>query len=314
VAVEVITWVFSHSQSKNGERLVMLAIADACNSPDGTGTWMSNAALCSKTNLSQRAVQVAVKGCELLGELKVDRNAGRGGVNRFAVVMTEKVQILRGADSAGFTDDYPAESAGGPNGGGTAGQGEKGAESAPPSHGSGPADSAPGTVSTKNSSSKSSKTRAKKPKTPDDERADVIEISNYLADMIERVGSKRPDFRSNKTWLRDARLLLDEKRPIPVDVDRVKLGIDWIEADDFWVQPIQSMSNLRKNWDKIRLAAQAKAKRSANIQTGRMTGGMAPASNAPKNYTPDARCEKHPTQPKKCGSCRADALAPRRSA
>lgn len=314
MAVEVITWVFVNSRSKNGERLVMLAVANACNSADGTGAWMSIAHLKAQTNLSERAVQAAVAGCRALGELEVERNAGRGGVNKFAVVMAEKVQILRGAESAGVDSRKPAESAGGPNGGGVAGQGKKGAESAPPSHASGPADSAPGTVSTKNSSTKSSKTRTKKPKIADDERADVIEISNYLADMIERVGSKRPDFRSNKTWLRDARLLLDEKRPIPVNVDRVKLGIDWIEADDFWVQPIQSMSNLRKNWDKIRLAAQAKAKKSANIQSGRMSGGMAPPSNAPKNYTPDARCEKHPTQPKKCGSCRADALAPSRSA
>lgn len=79
----------------------MLAIADACNSPDGTGAWLSNAALSAKTNLSARAVQESVRRCELLGELKVERNAGRGGVNAFAVVIAEKVQILRGADSAG---------------------------------------------------------------------------------------------------------------------------------------------------------------------------------------------------------------------
>ena len=37
-------------------------------------------------------------------------------------------------------------------------------------------------------------------------KPDFHEWRDYLADMIERVGSKRPDFRNNKSWLRDARL------------------------------------------------------------------------------------------------------------
>ncbi len=49
----------------------------------------------------------------------------------------------------------------------------------------------------------------------------------------------------------------------------------------------------------------------SNIQAGRLSGGMNPPSNAPKNYSKPERCPKHPSQPKKCGSCRADALAAR---
>ena len=299
MAVEVITWVFSHSRSRNGERLVMLAIADACNNADGTGAWLSNAALCAKTNLSERAVQTAVKGCELLGELKVERNAGRGGVNRFIVVTGEKVQNLRGAESAGARTDEASQAS-------TA----KGAESAGKAGSGKGAESAPGTVTTKNSSTKSSNHRTRKPKAKAEIRPDVIEISTYLADMIERQGSKRPDFRNNASWLRDARLLLDEIRPIPVDVERIRLAVEWVEQHHFWHKVIQSMTNLRKNWDKIRLDATAEAKLARDKQAGRFAGGMRPESNAPKVIPLDDKCQDHPGHRKStCVVCRDEALA-----
>jgi DNA-binding transcriptional ArsR family regulator len=51
-----------------------------------------------------------------------------------------------------------------------------------------------------------------RPKVADIPRPDVDEICTYLADKIEANGSKRPEI--TKEWRRDARLLLDEKRPI----------------------------------------------------------------------------------------------------
>ncbi len=48
-----------------------------------------------------------------------------------------------------------------------------------------------------------------------------------------------------------------------------------------------------------------------NHNKGRLNGGMQSESNAPKNYSKPERCPKHPSQPKKCGSCRAAALAAR---
>jgi hypothetical protein len=250
MAIEVISWVFSHSQSKNGERLVMLAIADACNNPDGTGAWLSNAALSAKTNLSERAVQESVKRCELLGELKVERNAGRGGVNRFAVVMAEKVQILRGADSAGCTDDYPAESAGGPNGGGTAGQSEKGADSAPPGRQSTPAESAPGTARTKNSSTKSSvKTSAtKRAKKPEPQRDDVDRVCNFLAEWRVKLGCPRPSI--TEKWRTEARLMIDKDGR---SLETIKEITSWSQRNSFWRSNIQSVPTLREKFDTLRL-------------------------------------------------------------
>lgn len=128
MAIAVFEWVFKHSRSKNGARLVMLAIADACNCADGTGAYLSMAKLVEKTNLSERAVQDGAKAAVALGELKVELQAGPGGHNRYSVLMgvTE--------ESAPPQNLHPAESAP------PADSSETPAESAP-----GGADSAPGT-------------------------------------------------------------------------------------------------------------------------------------------------------------------------
>lgn len=153
MSVAVMQWVWQHSRSQNAGRLVLLAIADCCNSDDGTGAWPSNAELASKTRLSSRAVQVAVKALEKDGELKVDWGGGRGGVNRYMVVMS----VLNPAGSAPFRetpqDLHPAgsavphpEEAPQPNGGTPAGSAPFGADGNPAESAPNPADSAHGTV------------------------------------------------------------------------------------------------------------------------------------------------------------------------
>lgn len=263
MAVEVITWVFKHSRSRNGQRLLMLAVADACNSPDGTGAWLSNAALCAKTGLSERAVQVAVRECEKLGELKVDRGRGRGGVNVFTVVMAADVSTAKkGAESAGLTEGAQdlrgkrgAESAVLQTGEAAQVSDGKGAESAGQASERKGAESAPGTV--KNSSTKSS-TSKKKTQRSEPPRLDVDQICSYLADKIEANGSKRPPI--TNAWRREARLLLDGDWPTPVNADRVIAAIDWASAHPFWHQNILSMAALRKQWDRLRLGKLAELK------------------------------------------------------
>lgn len=123
MAVEVIEWVFNHSRSKNGARLVLLAIADACHRADGTGAWPSTAELERKTNLTRRAINAATTELVKLGELRVGFNEGPKGCNRYAVLMAPAESAggknLPGADIAGGTSDEspqvnpqtPAESA-----------------------------------------------------------------------------------------------------------------------------------------------------------------------------------------------------------
>jgi hypothetical protein len=106
VAIAVMNWVWQHSRTKNGARLVLLAIADCCNSDDGTGAWPTIPELMAKTNLSERAVQLGLKEAESAGELKIERGAMGNNRHRFAVIMSP-------ADSAGLEAQNlrPAKSA-----------------------------------------------------------------------------------------------------------------------------------------------------------------------------------------------------------
>lgn len=99
-----MTWVWDHSRTKNGARLVMLGIAD-CAAGDGTNAWPSMPELVRKTNLSERAVQNGIREGERLGELKVELNAGPGGTNRYTILMRTP------AESAPPADFAPANSA-----------------------------------------------------------------------------------------------------------------------------------------------------------------------------------------------------------
>ena len=72
-----MTWVWEHSRSRHGARLVLLALADYLDEdrPNGTA-WPSVAALAKKTALKERAVRAAIAELKALGELAVEENAG----------------------------------------------------------------------------------------------------------------------------------------------------------------------------------------------------------------------------------------------
>lgn len=121
-----MTWVWNHSGSRHGARLVLLAIAD-CASGDGGNAWPSNAELQRKSGLGERAVQSAIAELGKLGELEVRYNEGPGGCNHYRVIMGDPRNICTPADiappqkmrgsrkrtakSAQASPDIPAESA-----------------------------------------------------------------------------------------------------------------------------------------------------------------------------------------------------------
>jgi hypothetical protein len=129
VAISVSNWVWDHSRSAHGARLVLLAIADEIRENRiADGTWLSNASLMRKTNLGERAVQNAVPELVKLGELDVEYGAGPRGCNVYRVVMTRTPaksappqnlhpaddappQILRGRESPQVSGHTPAKSA-----------------------------------------------------------------------------------------------------------------------------------------------------------------------------------------------------------
>lgn len=142
-------------------------------------------------------------------------------------------------------------------------------------------------------------------------REDVERVCAHLADKVEENGSKRPTITNE--WRREARLLLDEKRPIPVTVDRVINAIDWATADHFWHRNILSMPKLRKQWERLRLD------RKAELEGKPRQNGHASTSSKP--IPRNEQCPRHRGQPggtrddgePKCGQCRAETRGRRTS-
>lgn len=83
-----MNWVWNHSRSRHGARLVLLAIAD-CASSDGGNAWPSNAEIARKSGLTERGVRLALSELVKLGELVIMPNAGPHGCNRYRVIMDD---------------------------------------------------------------------------------------------------------------------------------------------------------------------------------------------------------------------------------
>lgn len=81
-----------------------------------------------------------------------------------------------------------------------------------------------------------------------------------LADLVEANGSKRPTI--TKKWLDACRLLIDSDGRSPEQVER---AIWWSQRDEFWRGNIESMPTLRRQYDRLRLAAERERK----AQSGR---------------------------------------------
>ena len=115
-----MTSVWEKSRSKNGARLVLLALADF--SDDSGRAYPSVSALSRKTNLCERAVQAGLKELVDLKELSVSVNAGKRGCNYYTITMTPAdsapPQILHPDNSAPpqIIPGTPADSAPEPSG------------------------------------------------------------------------------------------------------------------------------------------------------------------------------------------------------
>ena len=54
MSIAVMNWVWANSPTSGNERLVLLALADACSRDDGTGCWPLVATIARKANISNR--------------------------------------------------------------------------------------------------------------------------------------------------------------------------------------------------------------------------------------------------------------------
>jgi len=88
MSIAVMNWVWANSPTSGNERLVLLALADACSRDDGTGCWPSAATIARKANISDRSVRRVIARLEAAGQVEVHRGRGRAGsTNSYTVVM-----------------------------------------------------------------------------------------------------------------------------------------------------------------------------------------------------------------------------------
>jgi len=241
VAIGISTWVWEHSASRHGARLVLLKIADGMRTETGW-YWPSVKELCDKTQLTERAVRAAISELEILGELEVQRHAAPGGCSRYRIlpIPCKDCTCIYCTPPANFA---PPQSSllGGLEGADFAGADFAGVQKTT----LGGANSAPGTVVRKNSSKKNAGD-------PEPQRDDVDRICTHLVERIVANGSKRPTI--TETWKREARLLLDADKRTE---DQVHKAIDWCQSNRFWRSKVMSIAKLRDKYDTLRLDAEA---------------------------------------------------------
>jgi len=88
VSIAVMNWVWANSPTSGNERLVLLALADACSRDDGTGCWPSAATIGRKASISARTVRRVIARLEGEGHVVVHRGGGRAGSTNSYTVIT----------------------------------------------------------------------------------------------------------------------------------------------------------------------------------------------------------------------------------
>jgi hypothetical protein len=96
---KVSGYVWDHSTAKGNTLLVHLCIADAAHH-DGTGAYPSVEFIARRIKGTERTVQRALRELEKAGDILIDYNAGRHGVNVYSVPMEVGRQI-DGGDTEG---------------------------------------------------------------------------------------------------------------------------------------------------------------------------------------------------------------------
>ena len=93
MSIKVMSYIWEHSQTREGSLLVLLAIGDF--SDDHGKAYPSVNTLAKKARLSIRQTQYCLKSLVDSGELGIEQNKGPHGCNLY------RVQLLRGAITAG---------------------------------------------------------------------------------------------------------------------------------------------------------------------------------------------------------------------
>jgi hypothetical protein len=100
VSVKVMARVWSYSQRKDGELLVMLALADFAN--DAGESWPSIPVLAAKARLTERQTRRVLIKLEEASEIRrIKSNGGRNRRNHYFITVIENPDIVTGKELQG---------------------------------------------------------------------------------------------------------------------------------------------------------------------------------------------------------------------
>lgn len=83
--IAVMNWVRANSPTSGNERLVLLALAEACSRDDSTGCWPSSATIARKTNVADHTVRPGDRPAGADGHVLMHRGGGRAGPTNVTV-------------------------------------------------------------------------------------------------------------------------------------------------------------------------------------------------------------------------------------
>ena len=100
MSIKVMSRVWAHSQRKDGELLVMLALADFAN--DAGESWPSIPILAQKARLTERQTRRVLTKLEDVGEIRrVKSNGGRNRRNHYFITLSENPDKITGKELQG---------------------------------------------------------------------------------------------------------------------------------------------------------------------------------------------------------------------
>lgn len=247
MSVKVSALVWEHGPTKAPDRLMLLALAD--NADDHGLAWPGMETLAAKCCVGVDAARATIRRLEAAGWIAVvfggGMRKGHGIPNRYQVNLamlttSEELEEQQTGTHGALATVTALPSTPPSTGGSTPASGPK----YPPVETGSTPPSTRGEPSVEPSREPSVVREALEP------RPEVLALCEQLAERIEQNGSKRP--RITKGWLDSCRLLLDRDGRTPEQVGK---AIDWCQANDFWRANILSMPTLRKQYDRLRLAA-----------------------------------------------------------
>ena len=100
MSVKIMARVWAHSRRKDGELLVMLALADFAN--DASECWPSISVLAAKARLTERQTRRVLSKLEEVGEIRrLKSNGGRHRRNHYFITLSENPDNITGKELQG---------------------------------------------------------------------------------------------------------------------------------------------------------------------------------------------------------------------